>query len=151
MHSSASTPPTSRSAQSAASAPRPTPEPAPDPADAGAGSPATWSLPEPGSQAEPRAGATGTTSPSAPGDLPQDTVWSARTHVPAAAPEPAPGGLRTGTLVWGVLLVVLGGLLIATAMGTRLNLGVVSIAIVGTIGAFMVLLALIPFPRGPRH
>ena len=143
MHSSASTPSASPSAR--------TPGPAPDPADTGAGSPATWSLPEPGSQAEPRAGTTGTTSPSTPGDLSQDTVWSARTHVPAAAPEPAPGGLRTGTLVWGVLLVVLGGLLIATAMGTRLNLGVVSIAIVGTIGAFMVLLALIPFPRGPRH
>lgn len=147
MHSSASTPSASPSAR--------TPGPAPDPADTGAGSPGTWSLPEPGSQAEPRAGTTGTASPSTPGDLPQDTVWSARTHVPAAAPElapePAPGGLRTGTLVWGVLLVVLGGLLIATAMGTRLNLGVVSIAIVGTIGAFMVLLALIPFPRGPRH
>lgn len=143
MHSSASTPSASPSAR--------TPGPAPDPADAGAGSPATWSLPEPGSQADPRAGTTGTASPSTPGDLPQDTVWSARTHVPAAAPEPAPGGLRTSTLVWGVLLVVLGGLLIATAMGTRLNLGVVSIAIVGTIGAFMVLLALIPFPRGPRH
>lgn len=143
MHSSASTPSASPSAR--------TPGPAPDPADTGAGSPATWSLPEPGSQADPRAGTTGTASPSTPGDLPQDTVWSARTHVPAAAPEPAPGGLRTSTLVWGVLLVVLGGLLIATAMGTRLNLGVVSIAIVGTIGAFMVLLALIPFPRGPRH
>ena len=143
MHSSASTPSASPSAR--------TPGPAPDPADAGAGSPTTRSLPEPRSQAEPRAGTTGTTSPSTPGDLPQDTVWSARTHVPAAAPEPAPGGLRTSTLVWGVLLVVLGGLLIATAMGTRLNLGVVSIAIVGTIGAFMVLLALIPFPRGPRH
>ena len=143
MHSSASTPSASPSAR--------TPGPAPDPADAGAGSPATWSLPEPGSQADPRAGTTGTASPSTPGDLPQDTVWSARTHVPAAAPEPAPGGLRTSTLVWGVLLVVLGGLLIATAMGTRLNLGIVSIAIVGTIGAFMVLLALIPFPRGPRH
>lgn len=143
MHSSASTPSASPSAR--------TPGPAPDPADTGAGSPATWSLPEPGSQADPRAGTTGTTSPSTPGESPQDTVWSARTHVPAAAPEPAPGGLRTGTLVWGVLLVVLGGLLIATAMGTRLNLGIVSIAIVGTIGAFMVLLALIPFPRGPRH
>ena len=139
MHSSASTPSASPSAR--------TPGPAPDPADTGAGSPGTWSLPEPGSQAEPRAGTTGTTSPSTPGDLSQDTVWSARTHVPAAAP----GGLRTSTLVWGVLLVVLGGLLIATAMGTRLNLGIVSIAIVGTIGAFMVLLALIPFPRGPRH
>ena len=143
MHSSASTPSASPSAR--------TPGPAPDPADAGAGSPTTWSLPEPGSQAEPRTGTTGTTSPSTPGESPQDTVWSARTHVPAAAPEPAPGGLRTSTLVWGVLLVVLGGLLIATAMGTRLNLGIVSIAIVGTIGAFMVLLALIPFPRGPRH
>lgn len=143
MHSSASTPSASPSAR--------TPGPAPDPADTGAGSPGTWSLPEPGSQAEPRAGTTGTTSPSTPGDLSQDTVWSARTHVPAAAPEPAPGDLRTSTLVWGVLLVVLGGLLIATAMGTRLNLGIVSIAIVGTIGAFMVLLALIPFPRGPRH
>ena len=143
MHSSASTPSASPSAR--------TPGPAPDPADTGAGSPGTWSLPEPGSQAEPRAGTTGTTSPSTPGDLPQDTVWSARTHVPAAAPEPAPGGLRTSTLVWGVLLVVLGGLLIATAMGTRLTLGIVSIAIVGTIGAFMVLRALMPFPRGPRH
>lgn len=143
MHSSASTPSASPSAR--------TPGPAPDPADTGAGSPGTWSLPEPGSQADPRAGTTGTASPSTPGESPQDTVWSARTHVPAAAPEPAPGGLRTSTLVWGVLLVVLGGLLIATAMGTRLNLGVVSIAIVGTIGAFMVLLALIPFPRGPRH
>ncbi|PHP52624.1 hypothetical protein [Actinomyces ruminis] len=97
--------------------------------------------------------------PQPPHDLPPLTperdVWSApRKHTDAqdngvtsgSAPG-APRGVRAGTLVWGLILLVLGGLLLAVAVGVQVDPVTAVIVLLAGIGVALLVTALLPHRR----
>lgn len=108
---------------------------------------ATWQLPA----GEPPE------SPAAqpPQDLPltpERDVWSAPRKDtdaqknglnPDSAPQ-SPRGVRASTLVWGLILLVLGGLLLAVAAGVQVDLVTAVIVLLAGIGVALLITALLP-------
>lgn len=84
-----------------------------------------------------------TGSPVSSAGSPAETVWSAKT-VQRDASAPARGRVRTSTLMWGLVLLALGGLLIAIGLGARIDLVSAFIVIVGGLGFLLLILALVP-------
>ncbi|UFU03858.1 hypothetical protein LQF12_04415 [Ruania suaedae] len=70
----------------------------------------------------------------------------------AQAPStPAPReGTRLRTVVWGLVLILLGGVVIAIGLGARLDPATVVIGILGIAGATLLLGALVSAARGRR-
>ncbi|MBE6482574.1 MAG: hypothetical protein E7Z94_09460 [Actinomyces ruminicola] len=87
---------------------------------------------------------------------PERDVWSgprrpaaAQPGAPGAAPTaPAPRGVRATTLVWGLILLVLGGLLIAVAAGLQIDLVTAVIVLLAGVGVALLITALLPRRKG---
>lgn len=82
-------------------------------------------------------------SPASSAGSAAETVWSAKT-VQRDASAPTRGRVRTSTLMWGLILLALGGLLIAVGLGARIDLVSAFIVIVGGLGFLLLILALVP-------
>ncbi|SHE24855.1 hypothetical protein [Actinomyces glycerinitolerans] len=61
----------------------------------------------------------------------------------ASAPA-APRGVRASTLVWGLILLVLGGLLLAVAVGVKVDPVTALIVLLAGIGVALLIIALLP-------
>ncbi|WP_158247693.1 hypothetical protein [Actinomyces qiguomingii] len=86
---------------------------------------------------------------------PEGDVWSGSPKQTGAQPQDAPTaprtaaphGVQAGTLVWGLTLLVLGGLLLAVAMGTRIDLVTAVIVLLAGLGLALLVMALLPHRR----
>ncbi|MBW3067917.1 hypothetical protein GZ998_00080 [Actinomyces sp. 594] len=122
--------------------------PLPAPATTPSSSEDTWELP----------GGKPPESPAQPKDAkdlpvtPEQDVWSGQRRAgttPGSAPPPAaadaaPRGVRASTLVWGLVLLVLGGLLLAVSTGIRIDLVTAMIALLAGVGVALLIMALVP-------
>ncbi|MDO4900301.1 hypothetical protein [Actinomyces sp.] len=85
-----------------------------------------------------------------PSAAPERDVWSgprrpAGPNAAAATSAPhAPQGVRASTLVWGLFLLVLGGLLLAVALGARIDLITAVILLLSGVGVALLVMALLP-------
>ncbi|QHO91529.1 hypothetical protein CWT12_09740 [Actinomyces sp. 432] len=52
--------------------------------------------------------------------------------------------MRASTLVWGLVLLVLGGLLLAVSTGVRIDLVTAMIALLAGVGVALLIMALVP-------
>ena len=75
-------------------------------------------------------------------------VWSSSFLAPA--PAPAPRRPRPFTLVWGLALLAVGGLLIAIGLGTDIDLLTTGVVLLGGMGLILLVLAIVPW-RSPRR
>ncbi len=66
----------------------------------------------------------------------------------AATPEPAREGTRLRTVVWGLVLILLGAVVIAIGLGARLDPATVFIGILAIAGATLLVGALVSAARG---
>jgi len=85
------------------------------------------------------------TGPRPPGG---DAVWSSSSLTPA--PRPAPRRPRPFTLVWGLALLAVGSLLIATSLGMDIDLLTTGVVLLSGLGLALLVLAVLP-SRGPRR
>lgn len=84
-----------------------------------------------------------------PANTATDAVWTSSTM----EREPEPHGhrsMRRTTLTWGLILLVVGGLLIAFGMGLHIDLATTGIVLLGATGLLVLVAAFLPRPRGPR-
>ncbi|ARD42076.1 hypothetical protein [Actinomyces gaoshouyii] len=112
-----------------------------DPAEAGPGTPgigATTTTPG-------TASATGASGqPGATSARPQ-TGRTFDTRHGWRAEEPVPWRrASTGTIIWGILLLALGGLTIAAGVGLRVDLQLATIGVLGVLGVVLLILAILP-------
>ena len=85
------------------------------------------------------------TGPRPPGG---DAVWRSSSLTPA--PRPAPRRPRPFTLVWGLALLAVGSLLIATSLGMDIDLLTTGVGLLSGLGLALLVLAVLP-SRGPRR
>ncbi|WP_108719267.1 hypothetical protein [Miniimonas sp. S16] len=91
---------------------------------------------------EPDAGAAPATAPTPPTSQPT---------TPAVRPEhPARSGPRTGTVLWGVIVLGLGLLVVATAAGYAIDLQLAAIVGLVVAGVALLLAAVVGAARGRR-
>lgn len=100
-------------------------------------------MPLPASQ---DAGADTASTGSAPASSASSPVWSAGTVTEQDRPQ-APQDIKGSTLLWGAFLLLVGGLLIAAALGLRFDFTTTAIACLAGLGALLVVAALIPKGR----
>ena len=77
-----------------------------------------------------------------------DAVWSSSSLTPA--PRQAPRRARPFTLVWGLALLAVGSLLIATSLGMDIDLLTTGVVLLSGLGLALLVLAVLP-SRGPRR
>lgn len=78
-----------------------------------------------------------------------NAVWTSSTM--ERGPEPhGRRPMRRTTLTWGLILLAVGGLLIAFGMGLHIDLATTGIVLLGTTGLLMLVAAFLPRPRDPR-
>lgn len=89
----------------------------------------------------------GTSADSAPISSGAGPVWSAGTLTGNDQQPQAPSDIKGSTLLWGAFLLLVGGLLIATGLGLRLDFTTTAIACLAGLGVLFLVVALIPKRR----
>lgn len=75
-----------------------------------------------------------------------DQVWSSNSPE-RESQEQERRPLRRSTLTWGLILLVLGGLLVAFGFGVHIDPAMTSIMLLASTGVLLLVVALIPRPR----
>ena len=76
-----------------------------------------------------------------------DGVWTSSSLEREPEPQHKRGPVRRSTLTWGLILLALGGLLIAFGVGLRIDLVTTGIVLLAGTGVLVLVAALIPHSR----